>query len=126
MESGSENMELNQEIEDDVVEVEVQEAPPDGNVSVETSSTQSRRRLKSDVWDHFEMLPLIPPNKKQRYKCKKCGTTYACPSTFGTGNLHKHIEKCVRRDTRDIGQLLITRESSCLNLATPKFSQARY
>ena len=47
MESGSENMELNQEIEDDVVEVEVQEAPPDGNVSVETSGTQSRRRL---IW----------------------------------------------------------------------------
>ena len=53
MESGSENMELNQEIEDDVVEVEIQEVPLGGSASVETSSALSRRRLKSDVWDHF-------------------------------------------------------------------------
>lgn len=87
-----------------------------------TSDEISRRRLNSDVWVDFDMLPL-GPDKKQRCKCKKCGTTYACPSTYGTGNLHKHLLKCKRRDTRDIGQLLVTREHGSIALGTKTFDQ---
>ncbi|KAK1389787.1 Zinc finger, BED-type [Heracleum sosnowskyi] len=124
MESGGDNKDLEMENEENDDDVEI---PPigSGSETVDTSCALSRRRLKSDVWGYFNILPL-GPDKKQRCKCKKCGVTYACPSNFGTGNLHKHLEKCVRRDTRDIGQLLITRESSSLNLTTPKFSQEKY
>ncbi|KAK1391570.1 hypothetical protein POM88_010626 [Heracleum sosnowskyi] len=123
MESGGDNKDLEMENEENEGFVYV-EIPP-GSGSGDTSYALSRRRLKSDVWGYFDILPL-GQDKKQRCKCKKCGVTYACPSNFGTGNLHKHLEKCVRRDTMDIGQLLITRESSSLNLTTPKFSQEKY
>lgn len=49
--------------------------------------------------------------------------TYACPSNCGTGNLIKHLEKCKRRDTRDIGQLLITRDHGSVSLETKTFDQ---
>lgn len=41
-------------------------------------------------------------------KCKLCGTTYLAPSAYGTGNIKRHIKTCPRRDTRDVGQMLIS------------------
>ena len=124
MESESENQNANvadppaenQNTDDDVVEVEVES----GN-----ASAMSKRRLSADVWKEFNMLP-PGPDKKQRCSCKRCGATYACPSTYGTGNLHKHLERCKRRDTRDIGQLLISREHGSMALGTKKFDQETF
>ena len=116
MESGSENQHNNTgsdprtQTDDDVIEVE-------GSVAEKT-----KRRLNADVWDEFKMLPL-GPDKKQRCACKRCGATYACPSTYGTSNLHKHLKSCKCRDVRDIGQLLISRERASLGLGTRKFDQ---
>ena len=125
MESESENQKANvvepeieppaeQNTDDDVVEVEMSNA-----------SAMSKRRLSADVWKEFNMLP-PGPDKKQRRSCKRCGATYACPSTFGTCNLHKHLERCKRRDTRDIGQLLISRDHGSISLGTKKFDQEKF
>ncbi|WOG84027.1 hypothetical protein DCAR_0103207 [Daucus carota subsp. sativus] len=71
------------------------------------------------------MLP-PGPDKKQWCSCKRCGATYACPSTYGTGNLHKHLERCKRRDTIDIGQLLISCDHGSVFLGTKKFDQQKF
>ncbi|KAK1402022.1 hypothetical protein POM88_001627 [Heracleum sosnowskyi] len=115
-----ENLEENPEDEDDDV-VEISNDPV---ASVSPSASAMKRKLNSHVWDYFDIF--VGPDKKQRGKCKKCGTTYVCPSNYGTGNLIKHIKKCKTRVTRDIGQLLISREQGSVSLSTNKFDQETY
>ena len=47
---------------------------------------------------------------KQRCKCKDCGSIYLCNSKYGTRNLQRHIKTCVRKSTRDIGQLILSQD----------------
>ncbi|PON81879.1 Zinc finger, BED-type [Trema orientale] len=60
------------------------------------------------------------PDKKQRAKCKLCGMEYFADSKYGIGNLKRHIDSCVRRNHRDIGQLLISQDSGLLSLGGSK------
>lgn len=113
-ENVEENLEENPE-NDDVVEIS---NDPSASVSM------MKRKLSSHVWDYFDIFS--GPDKKQRCKCKKCGTMYACPSNYGTGNLIKHLKKCNNRVTRDIGQLLITRGQGSVSLSNNKFDQETY
>lgn len=39
--------------------------------------------------------------------CKKCGTVYLCDSSYGTRNPRPHIINCARRDTLNVGQLML-------------------
>lgn len=66
------------------------------------------------------MLPL-GEDKKQRCKCKKCGTIYQAESKHGTGNLKRHLETCIRRNIRDIGQLLLTHDKGSMSMSASKF-----
>ncbi|KAK1397282.1 hypothetical protein POM88_007145 [Heracleum sosnowskyi] len=111
-----ENLEENPEDEDD----DVVEISNDLVASVSASASAMKRKLNSHVWDYFDIF--VGPDKKQRGKCKKCGTTYVCPSNYGTGNLTKHIKKCKTRVTRDICQLLISREQGSVSLSINKLS----
>ncbi|XP_042408959.1 zinc finger BED domain-containing protein RICESLEEPER 2-like [Zingiber officinale] len=79
---------------------------------------QKKRRLSSRVWSHFSMLPRNSDGKLE-CKCNKCGAKYVADSKSGTGNLHRHIKKCVRMTTKEIGQYIIaTDEGSCLTTRT--------
>ncbi|XP_058008040.1 uncharacterized protein LOC131182498 isoform X2 [Hevea brasiliensis] len=93
---GGNNMEVpTKEMEDVVVELT-------SDVGAKKTTANRKRKLKSPVWAFFEMLP-IGDDKKRRCKCKKCGVVYLAESKYGTGNLKRHMDTCVRRDTRDIG-----------------------
>ena len=54
------------------------------------------RRKTSVVWAFFEMLPAKGDDDKPYCKCKKCGTEYLSPSSYGTGNLKQHIKSCYK------------------------------
>jgi len=67
---------------------------------------KGQRKLTSSVWQHYEFLePDVDGNLF--CKCKKCGQMYPGDSKYGTGNLKRHLGICKRRNTRDIGQLLL-------------------
>lgn len=63
----------------------------------------------SEVWNFFYLIPNTDKNdNKLRAKCKLCGATYLASGAYGTGNIKRHIKTCLRRDTRDVGQMLIS------------------
>ena len=100
------NIEENCSKYEDGDDVEVEEIGP--TISQKSGKLPlKKRRLKSSVWSHFEILP-VGEDKKQTCKCKRCNAIYVCDSKYGTGNLCRHLKTCIRRDTRDIGQLLIS------------------
>ena len=37
---------------------------------------------------------------------KHCGAIFICDNKYGTSNLKRHIQSCVRRNTHDIGQMI--------------------
>ncbi|KAF7838952.1 zinc finger BED domain-containing protein RICESLEEPER 2-like [Senna tora] len=50
---------------------------------------------KSNVWDHFDKLPVDENNPEARAKCSYCKNTLACDSTtHGTTSLRKHVQRC--------------------------------
>lgn len=66
-----------------------------------------RRKLTSNVWSKFEVLPL-DADKKQRAKCLRCGIVYLCDSRYGTGNLKRHMASCIKQKVLDLGQLVVS------------------
>ena len=81
--------------------------------------TRKRKREKkqtSPVWNVFELLKTkdangvevdVVINGKRRAKCKWCGEIKNYDSATGNGNLMRHISKCYRENTPDIGQMLL-------------------
>ena len=61
-----------------------------------------RRKLTSEVWAHFDILP-IGADMKQRAKYKNYGTVYIVNGKYGIGNLRHHMQNCEIRDTRVVG-----------------------
>ncbi|PON78816.1 Ribonuclease H-like domain containing protein [Parasponia andersonii] len=84
-----------------------------------------KRKLTSQVWKYFEML-FVGPDKKQKAKCKLCRMKYFADSKYGTGNLKRHIDSCVRTNHRDVGQLLISQDSGLLSLGGSKFDIEKF
>ncbi|KAG6493329.1 hypothetical protein ZIOFF_048311 [Zingiber officinale] len=71
---------------------------------------------------------MLPRNSdgKLECKCNKCGAKYVADSKSDTGNLHRHIKKCVRMTTKEIGQYIIAMdEGPCLTTRTT-FSQDKF
>jgi len=51
-----------------------------------------QRKLTSNVWEHYEFLP--PDGEGNLLcRCKHCGQTYPGDSSYGTGNLKRHLGK---------------------------------
>ncbi|PON61860.1 Zinc finger, BED-type, partial [Parasponia andersonii] len=84
-----------------------------------------KRKLTSQVWKYFEILS-VGPDKKQKAKCKLCRMEYFTDCKYGTGNLKRHIDLCVRRNHRDVGQLLISQDSGLLSLGGSKFDVEKF
>ena len=51
---------------------------------------------------------------------------YLLGSKYGTGNLRRHLKSCVRRDTRDVDQLLISQEMGTMSLGGHKVDPERF
>lgn len=105
---------------------DVQESNPANNNSTsEINQFGKRRKLTSHVWTKFEILP-IDPNNKVYAKCMKCGHKYLCDSKYGTGNLKRHLDSCLKSDTRDLGQLLISKSEGAIMTRSAKFDPNKF
>ena len=68
---------------------------------------KKKRKITSEVWAYFTVLT-PKPNEELKCKCKKCKRIYSAESKKGTGNLLRHIKKCQKMTTKNIGQYLLT------------------
>jgi hypothetical protein len=112
------------DFEDDVVELTTIEEEDD-YVCVEKEGKGHKRRKTSAVWEHFDAI-CGKEGEKLNAKCKLCGTVYLAPSTYGTGNLKHHIDNCPRRNTRDVGQMLLSRSQGSLSVSNSKFCPKKF
>ena len=78
------------EDDDDLVELE------DVPITKGTQERTANRRKTSVIWAFFEMLPTKGDDDKPYCKCKKFRTEYLSPSSYGTGNLKRHIKSCYK------------------------------
>ena len=89
---------------------EVAELPPPKKAKTKsknkTNHKDNTRRRTSIVWSFFELLP-TKDEEKPICKCKKCGKEYIAVGAYGTGNLKLYLDVCPRKDTRDVGQLIL-------------------
>ncbi|XP_061357916.1 zinc finger BED domain-containing protein RICESLEEPER 2-like [Gastrolobium bilobum] len=110
-------------------EVDVQDANVEGDNTAGSASakvpTKKPRKLVSKVWQHFERIPVNKDGCKIQAKYKYCDQLYMADSKYGTGNLKRHLDGCVRRDTRDAGQMMLSNQNSSLSLE-PKFDHEKF
>jgi hypothetical protein len=112
------------DFEDDVIELTMIEEKND-SVCAEKEKKGHKRRRTSAVWDHFDAIR-GKEGEKLKAKCKLCGTVYLAPSTYGIGNLKRHIDNCLRRNTRDVGQMLLSRSQGSLSVSNSKFCPKKF
>ena len=68
---------------------------------------EKRKKLNFEVWAHFTILT-SKSNEELKCICKICHCIYSAQSKNRTGKLKRHIIKCQKIITKDIGQYLIT------------------
>ncbi|KAL4603777.1 hypothetical protein ACB092_10G148000 [Castanea dentata] len=89
---------------------EVAELPPPKKAKTKsknkTNTKDNKRRRTSYVWSFFELLP-AKDEEKPTCKCKKCGKEYIAAVAYGIEHLKSHLDVCPRKDTRDVGQLIL-------------------
>ncbi|XP_017972506.1 PREDICTED: zinc finger BED domain-containing protein RICESLEEPER 3 [Theobroma cacao] len=80
-----------------------------------------------------EKKPCQPKNEKKnssdgksKVKCKLCGYILNYESKYGTGNLKHHNDNCVRKDTRDIGQMIFSKEHNSMLMKSSKFDPEKF
>ncbi|KAL0002097.1 hypothetical protein SO802_015878 [Lithocarpus litseifolius] len=88
-----------------------------------TSNKDNKRRRTSHVWSFFELHP-TKDEEKPTCKCKKCGKEYIAAGAYDTGNLKRHLGVCPRKDTRDVGQLILGQNAT--SVSSPKFDPAKF
>nr|GLL25230.1 zinc finger BED domain-containing protein RICESLEEPER 2-like isoform X1 [Ipomoea trifida] len=90
---------------DTPVEVE----PSEQTENLETQERGKKRRLTSDVWNHFEIVLI---DGKDRAKCKYCHKDYVMGShRYGTSTLTRHLSSCkVKPKYNDVSFMLIDHE----------------
>jgi len=100
--------------------VELTTIEEDESVGAEKDKKDHKRRRTSAVWEHFDVIR-GKEGEKLKAKCKLCGTIYLAPSTYGTENLKRHIDTCPRRNTHDVGQMLLFRSQGSMFVSNSKF-----
>ncbi|GMN31285.1 hypothetical protein TIFTF001_050726 [Ficus carica] len=97
LESQSENIDLERasnvdiDLDEDVIELE----------RSDPNQPSKKKRLKSKVWEFFDVLPL-GPDKKLKSACKKCGQQYLASSKYGTVGI-----KTIDQDMNDVIQNVV-------------------
>lgn len=71
------------------------------------------RERWSKVWKFFQRLP-IGSDGRERAQCKRCLKRYICETKNGTGSLRNHINKCPRRDEKDVTQMLFAKSGGSM------------
>ncbi|XP_017970388.1 PREDICTED: zinc finger BED domain-containing protein DAYSLEEPER-like [Theobroma cacao] len=85
------------------------------------------RKLTSKLWTFFErLLEKNSSDGKSKVKCKLCGYILNYESKYGTGNLKRHNDNCVRKDTRDIGQMIFSKEHNSMLMRSSKFDLEKF
>lgn len=64
-----------------------------------------KRKLKSIVWEHFELKKI---NEIVKAECRYCKKLLGGASKNGTKHLHEHYQRCPRRRVVDMRQKIIT------------------
>ncbi|KAK6243794.1 hypothetical protein QUC31_010203 [Theobroma cacao] len=86
-----------------------------------------KRKLTSKLWTFFERLPKKNSSDgKSKVKCKLCGYILNYESKYGTGNLKRHNDNCVKKDTRDIGQMIFSKEHNSMLMRSSKFDPEKF
>ncbi|KAJ0237265.1 HAT protein [Hirschfeldia incana] len=79
-------------IDEDISSDEDMQTPSSGkrNEREEDGGSKSKKKTRSDVWNHYTRLP----NNYNRCKCRYCKKEFSCPTRSGTSNLRKHKNGC--------------------------------
>ncbi|KAF6159422.1 hypothetical protein GIB67_032193 [Kingdonia uniflora] len=64
----------------------------------------SKSRLKSLVWNDFER---VKKGDVMAAICKHCKKRLSASATSGTSHLKNHLNRCRKRNIRDIGQQVL-------------------
>ena len=92
---------------------------PDGSDKIEA---KKKRRLSSDIWKEFRLLP-SQPGETFYFECNKCGHKFNAESKNGTGNLRCHVLTCQKKTTVETGQFLVTFDRGVLHTVKLNFNQ---
>ncbi|KAL5548350.1 hypothetical protein UlMin_003581 [Ulmus minor] len=92
---------------------------------LKSTTTKGKKTLKSKMWNFFYILPL-GADQKLKSQCKKYGAQYVASSKYGTGNMRHHIKDCKRNDTRNIGQMMISRDTNNLSLSSIQYNSTKF
>ncbi|KAL5564800.1 hypothetical protein UlMin_027964 [Ulmus minor] len=106
----------------DDIDIEIDE---EDDVQINPSTEKGKRKLKSKVWNFFDIISM-GPNKKMKSQCKKCGVQYLASSKYGTGNMWRHLKVCKRNDTRDIGQMLISTNTESMSISANQYDSQKF
>nr|GLL32195.1 Putative AC transposase [Ipomoea trifida] len=71
-----------------------------------------KRRLTSEVWNHFLRIPKTASSDKETARCKYCNKEYTIGShQYGTSTLSRHLRTCKQKPKyEDVGNMLIDYE----------------
>ena len=92
-----------------IMNVEINSTPNEieSRVSCEVETGGSKRKLTSEVWNHFKRQKI---DGKMKAICNYCGAKLLGVPNQGTSHLKSHVKSCPRRTNRDIKQALIKTE----------------
>ena len=109
--------------DNDCVEVNVDE-PKNQDTTTGKRKGKCKREKKfiSPVWAVFELLLDKSVDGVKQAKCKFCGEVKRYESQYGTGNLNRHMNTCVKRDTRDVGQMIFAKIKEFMLMRSTKFN----
>ncbi|XP_026459899.1 zinc finger BED domain-containing protein RICESLEEPER 1-like [Papaver somniferum] len=101
--------------DDDVENLEMLESLNDSaTVGCATApvSAEKEHKLRSDVWEYFDLVKCQDGTKKGVCKACRIGYKYDI-QRGGTSSMKRH--KCLKRDSQDIGQMMLTAKNGQLS-----------
>jgi hypothetical protein len=79
----------------------------------------------SIVWNFFDPVH-VEGDDMVRAKCKLCGKTYKASGEYGTENMTRHMNKCARKNTPDVGQMLLSGSQGGMSVISSKFDPKKF
>jgi hypothetical protein len=109
--------------EDDVAELNPTQDP---SRSQFTSKKVTKKHGRTSViWNFFDSVH-VEGDDTIWVKCKSCGKTYKVSSEYGTENMTWHMKTCDRKDTPDIGQMLLFGSQGGMPVISSKFDPKKF
>ncbi|XP_026442052.1 uncharacterized protein LOC113341360 [Papaver somniferum] len=93
-------------------------------ISIGKKGNNSKKsRLRSDVWDFFDRVKEKDGTEKGVCKACKFGYKYES-SKGGTSSMRRHV--CPQRQSKDIGQMMLSAKNGQLSTRVRKFDQMKF